>query len=88
MTTTASAPAAWTMPDTGTTYYLEDGTSLTLADMLEGIDPQMVPDDDSTLEALLWAFGAWEEPELAHIAVAMREPGDKVITAKGWVLYK
>lgn len=48
----------------------------------------MMPDDDSTLEALLWAFGAWESPELARIAVAMREPGDKVITANGWVLYK
>lgn len=37
--TTTTAATAWTMPDMGTTYYLEDGTTLTLAEMLEGISP-------------------------------------------------
>lgn len=48
----------------------------------------MVTEPDQALEFRGLAFGAWEDPELARIAVAAREPGDKVITVKGWVLYK
>ncbi|SER67519.1 hypothetical protein [Parafannyhessea umbonata] len=43
---------------------------MTLSQMLDGVDPEMVPTDQTMLEDLLWAFGAWES--LAEMNAAMQ----------------
>ena len=40
--------------------------------MLEGIDPDLIPSDQTMLEDLLWAFGAWEGLEEMSTATAAR----------------
>ncbi|MDI9590208.1 MAG: hypothetical protein QM302_04100 [Acidobacteriota bacterium] len=68
MTTTA-AVTAWKLPDLDTVYRLEDHEPMTLGQMLDGVDPDLIPSDQTMLEDLLWAFGAWEDLEAMLPAV-------------------
>ena len=65
-----TATAAFRLPDLDTVYHLEDHEPMTLSQMLDGVDPEMVPTDQTMLEDLLWAFGAWES--LAEMNAAMQ----------------
>ena len=67
--TTTTAAKTWTMPDLDTTYHTEEGAEITLGQMLDGVDPELTPTDQTMLEDLLWAFGAWED--LAEMNAAM-----------------
>ena len=69
MTTTATA---WKLPDFDTVYHLEDHEPMTLGQMLDGVDPDLVPSDQQMLEDLLWAFGAWEDLEEMNAAMQAR----------------
>ena len=51
-------------------YRLED--TMTLGQMLDGVDPDLIPSDQTMLEDLLWAFGAWESLEDMNAAMATR----------------
>lgn len=44
MTTTA-AVTAWKLPDLDTVYRLEDHEPITLGQMLDGVDPDLIPTD-------------------------------------------
>lgn len=50
MTATATA---WKLPDLDTTYHLEDYEPMTLGQMLDGIDEDLIPSDQTMLEDLL-----------------------------------
>ena len=69
MTATATA---WKLPDLDTTYHLEDRQPMTLGQMLDGIDEDLIPSDQTMLEDLLWAFGAWEDLEEMNAAMQAR----------------
>ena len=70
MTTTTAT--TWKLPDLDTVYHLEDHEPMTLGQMLEGVDPEFIPSDQTMLEDLLWAFGAWESLEDMNAAMATR----------------
>ena len=72
MTTTTSAATTWALPDLDTTYHLEDHEPMTLGQMLDGVDPDLVPSDQTMYEDLLWAFGAWETLDEMNAAMATR----------------
>lgn len=40
--------------------------------MLDGVDPDFIPSDQTMYEDLLWAFGAWESLEALNAAMATR----------------
>ena len=63
---------AWKLPDLDTTYHLEDHEPMTLGQMLDGIDEDLIPSDQTMLEDLLWAFGAWEDLEVMNAAMQAR----------------
>lgn len=42
------------------------------AALLDGVDPDPIPSDQTMLEDLLWAFGAWEGLEEMNAAMATR----------------
>ena len=71
MSTNTNAAPAWELPDRETAYYLEEGSTMTLGEMLEGVTADLIPTDQSMLDDLLTAYGAWESPELARIAAAL-----------------
>ncbi|MBR3313946.1 MAG: hypothetical protein IKG18_07380 [Atopobiaceae bacterium] len=66
MTATATA---WKLPDLDTTYHLEDREPMTLGQMLDGIDEDLIPSDQTMLEDLLWA---WEDLEEMNAAMQAR----------------
>ena len=45
---------------------------MTLGQMLDGVDPDLVPSDQTMYEDLLWAFGAWDTLEQMNAAMATR----------------
>lgn len=45
---------------------------MTLGQMLDGVDPELVPSDQMMYEDLLWAFGAWDTLEEMQAAMATR----------------
>ncbi|MBR3328390.1 MAG: hypothetical protein IKG22_13805 [Atopobiaceae bacterium] len=64
--------AAWKLPDLDTVYYYEGMGPMTLRQMLDGMDPDLIPTDQTMYEDLLWAFGAWETLEEMNAAMATR----------------
>ena len=73
MTTTTAITTkdtGWKLPDLDTVYHIEDREPMTLKQMLDGIDEDLIPSDQTMLEDLLWAFGAWED--LAEMNAAMQ----------------
>ncbi len=44
MTTTTTA-TTWKLPDLDTVYRLEDHEPITLGQMLDGVDPDLIPTD-------------------------------------------
>ncbi|WP_288737207.1 hypothetical protein [uncultured Enorma sp.] len=64
--------AAWKLPDLDTVYHCEELGPMTLGQMLDGVDPDLVPSDQTMYEDLLWAFGAWETLEQMQAAMATR----------------
>lgn len=75
MTTTTTA-TTWKLPDLDTVYHLEDHEPITLGQMLDGVDPDLIPTDQTMLEDLLWAFGAWEDLESMNAAAGSRAHRD------------
>ena len=69
--TTATA-TAFKLPDLDTVYHCEGLGTMTLGQMLDGVDPDLIPSDQTMLEDLLWAFGAWESLEEMNAAMATR----------------
>ena len=69
--TTATA-TAFKLPDLDTVYHCEGLGAMTLGQMLDGVDPDLIPSDQTMLEDLLWAFGAWESLEDMNAAMATR----------------
>ena len=45
---------------------------MTLGQMLDGVDPDLIPSDQTMYEDLLWAFGAWESLKEMNAAMATR----------------
>lgn len=45
---------------------------MTLGQMLDGVDPDLVPSDQAMYGDLLWAFGAWDTLEKMNAAMAAR----------------
>ncbi|MBE6470050.1 MAG: hypothetical protein E7001_08975 [Coriobacteriaceae bacterium] len=45
---------------------------MTLGQMLDGVDPDLIPSDQTMYEDLLWAFGAWDTLEEMNAAMATR----------------
>ena len=72
MNATATETNAWRLPDLDTTYHLEGHGKMTLGQMLDGVDPDLVPTDQTMLEDLLWAFGAWEDLGMMRAAMLAR----------------
>lgn len=64
--------AAWKLPDLDTVYHCEELGPMTLGQMLDGVDPDLVPSDQTMYEDLLWAFGAWDTLEEMNAAMATR----------------
>lgn len=64
--------AAWKLPDLDTVYHCEELGPMTLGQMLDGVDPDLIPSDQTMYEDLLWAFGAWESLEEMQAAMATR----------------
>ena len=48
---------------------------MTLGQMLDGVDPDLIPSDQTMYEDLLWAFGAWESLEEMNAAMATGPDG-------------
>ena len=69
--TTATA-TAFKLPDLDTVYHCEGLGTMTLGQMLDGVDPDLIPSDQTMYEDLLWAFGAWESLEDMNAAMATR----------------
>ena len=63
---------AWKLPDLDTVYHCEELGPMTLGQMLDGVDPDLVPSDQTMYEDLLWAFGAWDTLEQMNAAMATR----------------
>lgn len=72
---TTTETTTWTLPDLGTLYHLEDHEPMTLGQMLDGVDEDLIPSNQTMLEDLLWAFGAWESLEETNAAM---QPDGKV----------
>ena len=45
---------------------------MTLGQMLDGVDPDLIPSDQTRYEDLMWAFGAWEDLEEMNAAMQAR----------------
>lgn len=58
--TTATA-TAFKLPDFGTVYRCEELGAMTLDQMLDGVDLDLISSDQTMLEDLLWVFGTWED---------------------------
>lgn len=71
-TATITNETAWKLPDLDTVYHCEDMGTITLGQMLDGVDPDLVPSDQTMYEDLLWAFGAWDTLEQMNAAMATR----------------
>ena len=71
-TTTAATATEFKLPDLDTVYHLEDHDPMTLGQMLDGVDPEFIPTNQTMLEDLLWAFGAWEDLEAMNAAMGAR----------------
>ena len=71
-TATITKEAAWKLPDLDTVYHCEELGPMTLGQMLDGVDPDLIPSDQTMYEDLLWAFGAWETLEEMNAAMATR----------------
>lgn len=69
---TTATTTAFKLPDLDTVYHCEGLGAMTLGQMLDGVDPDLIPSDQTMLEDLLWAFGAWESLEEMSAAMAMR----------------
>ncbi|MBR3313694.1 MAG: hypothetical protein IKG18_06110 [Atopobiaceae bacterium] len=69
---TETTTTTWRLPDLDTMYHLEEHEPMTLAQMLDGVDPEFMPTDQTMLEDLLWAFGAWEDLESMNAAMETR----------------
>lgn len=69
--TTATA-TAFKLPDLDAVYHCEGLGAMTLGQMLDGVDPDLISSDQTMLEDLLWAFGAWESLEEIDAAMATR----------------
>ena len=69
--TTATA-TAFKLPDLDTVDHCEGLGTMTLGQMLDGVDPDLIPSDQTMYEDLLWAFGAWESREEMNAAMATR----------------
>ena len=69
--TTATA-TAFKLPDLDTIYHCEGLGAMTLGQMLDGVDPDLILSDQTMYEDLLWAFGAWESLEDMNAAMATR----------------
>ena len=53
----------WRMPPLSTIWLCDDGVKRTLGEMLEGVDDDCIPQDDTDLLMLLDCFGAdWTKP--------------------------
>ena len=70
--TITNEATAWKLPDLDTVYHCEELGPMTLGQMLDGVDPDLVPSDQTMYEDLLWAFGAWETLEEMQAAMATR----------------
>ena len=58
MTATITKEAnAWKLPDLDTVYHCEELGPMTLGQMLDGVDPDLVPSDQTMYEDLLWPSG-------------------------------
>lgn len=71
-TITTTKATGWKLPDLDTVYHLEDHEPMTLGQMLDGVDPEFIPSNQTMLEDLLWAFGAWEDLEAMNAAMQAR----------------
>ena len=69
--TTATA-TAFKLPDLDTVYHSEGLGAMPLGKMLDGVDPDLIPSDQTMYEDLLWAFGAWESLEDMNAVMATR----------------
>lgn len=69
-----TATNAFKMPDLDTIYYSEDCGPIKLRDMLNGVDEDLAPTNETMFDDLLWSFGAWENLAGMLTAVAYREP--------------
>ncbi|NHM15269.1 hypothetical protein GMI69_01075 [Eggerthellaceae bacterium zg-887] len=73
MTATITKEAtAFKLPDLDTVFHCEELGPMTLGQMLDGVDPDLIPTDQTMYEDLLWAFGAWETLEQMQAAMATR----------------
>lgn len=63
---------SWKLPDLDTVYQCEDMGPMTLGQMLDGVDPDLVPSDQTMYEDLLWAFGTWDTLQEIQAAMATR----------------
>ena len=70
--TITNEATAWKLPDLDTVYHCEELGPMTLGQMLDGVDPDLVPSDQTMYEDLLWAFGAWDTLEEMNAAMATR----------------
>ena len=70
--TITNEATAWKLPALDTVYHCEELGLMTLGQMLDGVDPDMVPSDQTMYEDLLWAFGAWDTLEEMNAAMATR----------------
>ena len=68
----AATATAFKLPDLDTVYHCEGLGTMTLGQMLDGVDPDLIPSDQTMYEDLLWAFGAWESLEEMNAAMATR----------------
>ena len=71
-TATITNETAFKLPDLDTVYHCEELGPMTLGQMLDGVDPDLIPSDQTMYEDLLWAFGAWETLEEMQAAMATR----------------
>ena len=83
--TTATA-TAFRLPDLDTVHHCEGHGTMTLGQMLDGVDPDLIPSDQTMYEDLLWAFGAWESLEEMNAAMATRvyATGPTAGRTSGW----
>ena len=70
--TITNEATAWKLPDLDTVYHCEGLGAMTLGQMLDGVDPDLIPSDQTMYEDLLWAFGAWESLEDTNAAMVTR----------------
>lgn len=63
---------AFKLPDLDTVYHCEKLGTMTLGQMLDGVDPDLIPSNQTMYEDPLWAFGAWDTLEQMNAAMATR----------------